>query len=123
MNKHAMKITSPKSDIKIAPTNSNEEDYIELKFSKPIPADKNFDYQLFKNDTIEVKEKVKIVNPMQINIAPRDSWDPRTNYLLIFKDRKKVFLLSITGILVSSNWFFFILSAQTGLLFLFFAMI
>ena len=32
------------------------------------------------------------------------------NYLLIFKDRKKVFLLSITGILVSSNWFFFILS-------------
>ena len=81
-----IKITSPKSDIKIAPTNSNEEDYIELKFSKPIPADKNFDYQFFKNDTIEVKEKVKIVNPMQINIAPRDSWDPRTNYLLIFKD-------------------------------------
>jgi hypothetical protein len=81
-----IKITSPKSDIKIAPTNSNEEDYIELKFSKPIPVDKNFDYQLFKNDTIEVKEKVKIVNPMQVNIAPQDSWDPRTNYLLIFKD-------------------------------------
>ena len=81
-----IKITSPKSDFKIAPTNSNKEDYIELKFSKPIPMDKYFEYQIFKKDTIEVKEKVKIVNPMQVNIGPQDSWDPRTNYLLRVKD-------------------------------------
>ena len=81
-----IRITSPKSDIKIAPTISNEEDYIELKFSKPIPTDKNFDYQLFKNDTIKVKERTKIVNPMQVNIVPQDSWGPRTNYLLKLKD-------------------------------------
>ena len=48
--------------------------------------DKYFEYQIFKKDTIEVKEKVKIVNPMQVNIGPQDSWDPRTNYLLRVKD-------------------------------------
>ena len=81
-----IKITSPISDIKIAPTIYNEENHIELKFSKPIPADKDFEYQLFKNDTIEIRERVNIVNLMQVNIAPQDRWEPKTNYLLIVKD-------------------------------------
>jgi len=76
-----IKLTSPKLDITIAPKSP-----IELKFSKPIPKNKMFDYQLFKNDTLEVKEKVMIVNPMQVNIIPQTNWEPRTNYLLIIND-------------------------------------
>ena len=76
-----IKLTSPKLDITIAPKSP-----IELKFSKPNPKSEMFDYQLFKNDTLEVKEKVMIVSPMQVNIIPQTNWEPRTNYLLIIND-------------------------------------
>ena len=33
-------------------------------------------------------------------------------FFSIFKDRKKLFLLCITGLLVSSNWFFFIMAVS-----------
>ena len=81
-----IKITSPISDIKIVPAIYNQENHIKLKFSKPIPSDKNFEYQLFKNDTIEIEERVSIINSMQVNIAPQDGWEPRMNYLLMVKD-------------------------------------
>ena len=64
----------------------NESEFIELKFSKPIPSNKKFVYQLFKNDTIQLQEKVVIVNPMQVNIAPQNNWDPETNYYLKIND-------------------------------------
>ena len=64
----------------------NESEFIELKFSKPIPSNKKFVYQLFKNDTIQLQEKVVIVNPMQVNVAPQNNWDPETNYYLKIND-------------------------------------
>ena len=81
-----IKLTSPKSDISITPNNLNEREFIELKFSKPIPSNKKFVYQLFKNDTIQLQEKVVIVNPMQVNVAPQNNWDPETNYFLKIND-------------------------------------
>ena len=81
-----IKLTSPESNTKIAPNNSNEMSFIELKYSKPIPISKQFEYLLFKNDSVQVKEKTVIVNPMQVNISPEENWDARSNYLLIIND-------------------------------------
>ena len=81
-----IKLTSPESNTKVAPNNSNEMSFIELKYSKPIPISKQFEYLLFKNDSVQVKEKTVIVNPMQVNISPEENWDPRSNYLLIIND-------------------------------------
>ena len=64
----------------------NEGEFVELKFSKPIPSNNKTVYQLFKNDTIQVKEKLIIVSPMHVNIMPQNNWEPETNYLLKMHD-------------------------------------
>ena len=79
-------LTSPKTDITISPNNLNEGEFVELKFSKPIPSNNKTVYQLFKNDTIQVKEKLIIVSPMQVNIMPINNWESETNYLLKIHD-------------------------------------
>ena len=79
-------LTSPKSDITITLRGLDQSDYLELKFSKPIPENKKFVYQLYKNDTMEVKKEVINVNPMQVNIIPENNWEPKTNYLLNIND-------------------------------------
>jgi hypothetical protein len=80
-DKNYIELTEPKKAVTITPTNNKETVYLELKFSEPIPQ-WGLEYELYKNDTISVSEKIVHINPMWVNIIPRNNWEPRINYTL-----------------------------------------
>ena len=76
-----IELTEPKKAVTITPTTNKDTVYLELKFSEPIPQ-WGLEYELYKNDTISVSEKIVHINPMWVNIIPRNNWEPRINYTL-----------------------------------------
>lgn len=80
-DKNYIKLTEPKKAVMITPTTNKDSLYLELKFSEPIPK-WGLEYKLYKNDTISVSEKIVHINPMWVNILPRNNWEPRINYTL-----------------------------------------
>jgi hypothetical protein len=79
--KNYIELTEPKKAVTITPTTNKDTVYLELKFSEPIPQ-WGLEYELYKNDTISVSEKIVHINPMWVNIIPRNNWEPRINYTL-----------------------------------------
>jgi len=80
-DKNYIELTEPKKAITITPTANKDTVYLELKFSEPIPQ-WGLEYELYKNDTISVSETIVHINPMWVNIIPRNNWEPRINYTL-----------------------------------------
>ena len=76
-----IELTEPKKAVTITPTTHKDTVYLELKFSEPIPQG-GLEYQLYKNDTIGINEKILYINPMWVNILPRNNWEPKINYTL-----------------------------------------
>ena len=80
-DKDYIELTEPKKAVTITPTANTDTAYLELKFSEPIPQ-WGLEYELYKNDTIIVSKKIVYINPMWVNILPRNNWEPKINYTL-----------------------------------------
>ena len=80
-DKNYIELAEPKKTVTITPTANKDSVYLKLKFSEPIPQ-WGLEYKLYKNDTISVSEKIVHINPMWVNIIPRNNWEPRINYTL-----------------------------------------
>jgi len=80
-DKNYIELTEPKKAVTITPTANKDTAYLELKFSEPIPQ-WGLEYELYKNDTISVSKKIVYINPMWVNILPRNNWEPKINYTL-----------------------------------------